>query len=86
MVNGEISSNTVFIVDIYNPYSPYNDNVRLIFWLNGRQWAIKQVKLNWGKPIVPALIDDETQPEDFYLYNTLEEAQNFVHMLQRINR
>lgn len=83
--NTGIASNTVFIIDTYNPFSPYNDNVRSIFWLHGQSWAIKEVACEWGKPIIPTLVGEEVRPENFYLYNTLEEAKAYIHTIQRLN-
>lgn len=84
--SGTPSNNTVFIVDIYNPYSPYNDNVRSIFWLNERQWCIRELTCSWGKPVIHTLIEDDVQPKDFYLYNTYEEALSYIKNLIKINR
>lgn len=79
-------SNTVFIIDTYHPFSPYNDNVRFTFWLHDNSYAIKEVKCTWGKPIVPTLIDEEVRPEWFYLYDTFEDAMTYVHTIQRLNK
>lgn len=78
---------TVFIIDTYNPFSPYTGSVRSIFWLNGRQWCIREVKCEWGKPQIGLNFEDNApEPEDFLLYNTYEEAVDFIKKLQQINR
>lgn len=78
---------TVFIIDTYNPFSPQNINVCSIFWLNGKQWCIREVECEWGKPKIGISFEDNApEPEDFLLYNTYEEALMFVNKLKQINR
>lgn len=78
---------TVFIIDTYDAFSSYNDTVRYIFQMNGRPWCIKEVTCNWGKPNIGISFEEcPPQPEDFYLYNTYEEALNYVEKLKKINR
>ena len=78
---------TVFIIDTYNPFSPYTNTVRVVFKLNDRQWCIREVECEWGKPQIGLSFEDcAPEPEDFFLYNTYEEAIEFVQKLQKINR
>lgn len=78
---------TVFIIDTYNPFSPYTGSVRSIFWINDRQWCIREVECEWGKPQIGLSFEDNApEPEDFLLYNTYEEALMFVNKLKQINR
>lgn len=58
---------TVYICDLYNKYS--SDKVVDIFNLNGRWWAIKEVKLEWGVPKLNNIEEDNSMP--FHIYNTL---------------
>lgn len=74
---------TVFIIDIYNKYQ-HNDNCRKIFKLNNREYCIREVTLDWGQPNFPEKdLDDNFT--SWHLYNTLDEAKNFVRKLKRIN-
>lgn len=72
---------TVFIVDVYNPYMK-NENVRKVFSYNNNLYCIRETALNWGTPLVELPLDDSTNlSTGFYLYNTYEEANNYVEEL-----
>ena len=75
------SSQTCFIVDLYNKYRD-KDRARQIFQLNGRWWAILEVELEWGEPVLDR-VDGEDDFSFYHLYNTLEEAQEYVKQIRR---
>ena len=78
---------TLFIVDIYNPYSPYNKDVRAIFTINSKKLCIREVEMSWGMPKIGISFDeDAAEPQDFHIYNTYEEAENYISRLKKINR
>lgn len=78
---------TVFIVDIYNPYSPYNNDVRKVFIINSKQICIREVTMSWGMPEIGVSFDDcAAEPQDFRVYDTYEEAENYINKLKKINR
>lgn len=71
----------VYVVDTYTPYMK-NEGVKKVFNYNGREYAIKEVELEWGTPQLNLPIDDTTDPATgFYLYNSFEEANRFVEEL-----
>ena len=72
----QLTNNTVFIVDCYSPYMR-NADVRKIFTYNDNLFCIREVPLKWGIPLRESLIDDEDNP-NFKLYNTYEEANEYV--------
>lgn len=76
----ENNSQTVFLIDEYNKYRD-KDKVRGIYLLNGRYWAILETELVWGKPQLDRFDSDEIE---FHLYSTLEEAQDFMHALKKL--
>ena len=71
---------TVYVIDLYNKFSP--DKVISKHRINGRWWAIKEVPLLWGIPQLAKI--DEDDPMSFRLYNTLEEAEQYVRELKKI--
>ena len=75
----ESGTDTVFIIDNYNKYT--GDKVISTFMLNGRWFAIKEVLLEWGYPKLSSIEEDEPF---FRLYNTYEEAQEYVRTLRRL--
>lgn len=75
-----INHGTVFIIDNYNKYT--KDKVISTFMLNGRWFAIKEVSLEWGQPQLSSIEEDENS--FFRLYNTYEEAQEYVRTLKRL--
>lgn len=76
-------NNTVFIVDTYNKYT--SDNVKSIFSVNGNLYCIKEVELNFGKPILHSIEESEDKSLRFHLYDTYEDAEKFVRELKRIS-
>lgn len=71
----------VYIVDVYNPYAR-NRNVMFRFIYHNQWWCIRRATLDWGIPQDTALeMDDEYSR--FHLYNTYEEAMEFVRQLRK---
>lgn len=72
---------TVFLIDIYNKFS--SDKIVSTFKINNREYCIKEVELMWGAPILNSIEEDAEQPY-FKLYNTLEEAKEYVRQLKQL--
>lgn len=72
---------TVYIIDTYSKYCP--DTIISTFKVNGREYALKEVELNWGVPQLSSIEEDLEQPY-FKLYNTLDEAKEYVRQLKRL--
>ena len=77
----ESTEQKVYIIDLYNKFDA--KNTVSIFKINGRWWAIKKVSLNWGKPQLNIIEENEDPYLHFHLYNTLEEAQQYVHSIKQ---
>lgn len=77
----ESTEQKVYIIDLYNKFDA--KNTVSIFKINDRWWAIKKVSLNWGKPQLNIIEENEDPYLHFYLYNTLEEAQQYVHSIKQ---
>lgn len=75
-----------FIIDSYNRYDQWNrDHARYIFEINGHWYAVYWVQMEWGLPRLPFRIDGNGDPKQYFVYNTYEEAMEFVHRMKRMN-
>ena len=73
-----------FIVDSYNKYDQWDRAHSLYtFTLNENWYAIKEVELEWGRPVLPIRIGEEQ--DEYYVYGSYEEAQAFVRKIKKIN-
>ena len=70
---------TVFILDLYDKFSP--DKVISKFRINDRWWAIKEVPLEWGEPQL-SKIEEDSIP--YYLYETEDEAREYVRKIKHL--
>ena len=73
-------SKNVFIIDSYDKFT--TDKVVSVFRINDNWWAIKEVPLFWGVPQRNKIEDDEYT--FFQIYETLEEAQQYVSSIKRL--
>lgn len=78
----ESDKQKVYIIDLYNKFD--SEDVVSVFKINGRWWAIKCVSLKWGKPQLHLIEENENPYIHFHLYNTLEEAQSYVHKIKQL--
>lgn len=76
----ENTNQVVYIIDIYSQFSL--DKIVDVFYLNNRWWAIKEVNLEWGIPQLQSIEEDD--PMSFHIYNTLDEAKEYVHSLKKL--
>ena len=75
----------VYVIDIYNPNNAKrNEDAVQIFRLNQSYFAIFSVPLQWGKPAFKNQTIDESEYDDFYIYETLDEAKAFVRKLKEL--
>lgn len=75
-----------YIIDTYNQYSRWDrEHTKYIFELNEQWYAIKEVILNWGVPDLPQQVDRDLYPETYQIYNTYEDAMEFVHTMKQLN-
>ena len=73
---------TVFIIDVYNKFS--NDKIISVFKINGNWYCIKEVELNFGKPILSSIEESEDKYLNFHLYNTVEEARQYIQKIKQL--
>ena len=72
---------TVYIIDVYSKYN--SDTVVSTFVINGKEYSIKRVGLEWGAPVLSSIEESVEQPY-FKLYNTLDEAKEYVKQLKQL--
>lgn len=73
----------MFIIDVYSKFQN-NNNVRKIFSLYSKQYCIREINnLEWGQPVFQEK-DIEDDYSFFQLYNTFEEAEQYVRELKKI--
>ena len=72
---------TVYIIDLYQKFN--NDKIIFTFLLNGREFCVKEVQLEWGVPQLSSIEEDLEQPY-FHIYNTLEEAREYIRKLKQL--
>ena len=71
-----------YIIDIYSPFG-HNDNVVYIFKLHNADFCIRKIKeFQWGQPILQNNLIEEEQFNNYYVYNTLEEALTYIRRLK----
>ena len=72
----------VYIIDLYNKYD--KDEIISTFKINGRWWAIKKVELNWGRPQLSSIEENEDPYLNFQIYETLDAAKAYVSSIKRL--
>lgn len=79
--NMEDTKQTVYIIDSYSKYS--GDTIVSTFIINGKEYALKEVELNWGIPLLSSVEEDAEQPY-FKLYTTIDEAKEYIRQLKQL--
>lgn len=75
-----------FIIDTYNKFDRFDKQHSIYrFSINEVEYAVKEVELFWGQPLLPEKVDQEQHPENYRVYGSLEEAMEFVHIMKRLN-
>lgn len=77
---------TAFIIDTYNKFDIFDrEHSRYVFEINGNMYAIKEVYMKWGRPKLPLRIGAEKDQEQYKIYDTYEDAMEFVHTMRGLN-
>lgn len=75
-----------FIVDRYNRFDSWDRaHARFTFNINKQWYGIMEIRLEWGLPQLKFRVDQEPRPYDYKIYNTYEEALQFVRFMISIN-
>lgn len=71
-----------FIIDLYNKHA-INNNVVSVFKIHGINFCIRKIQeFEWGQPIFPEK-DIEDNYTQYHVYQTLEEAQQYIRFLKQ---
>ena len=75
-----------FIIDTYSKFNRWDrEHAVHIFTVNEVWYAIKEVELEWGMPILPEKVDSDTRPSSYFIYGSKEEALRFVSLMKSLN-
>ena len=75
-----------FIIGTYNKYDSWDrQHARYKFMINEQWYAIKEVELEWGKPVLPMRVDIDERYDDYFIYDTYENAMEFVRRIKMMN-
>ena len=75
-----------FIIDTYNKYDAWDRaHSKYVYCLNEQWYAIKEVQLEWGKPILPFNIENNRDPNTYYVYDTIDSAMKYVQQIKTLN-
>ena len=81
----EETNQCAYIVDVFNPYNKeQNKNVVFKCKVYNQWWAIYRVKLEWARPILEGWPADASEFNSYHIYNTAEEAIDFLHELKQL--
>lgn len=73
-----------YVIDTYNRWSKWDrEHSVYTFTINDNWYAIKEVELEWGFPVLPFRADMDQHPEDYYVYGTYGDALQFVQCMRR---
>ena len=75
-------SQYVYILDSYNKFE--SDDVVEVFTINSRWYAIKRVKLYFGRPILSNVEKNEDESIHFHIYESLDDAKAYVRKLKML--
>ena len=76
-----------FIITTYNKYNQWDRaHSRYTFEINGQQYAIMEVGLEWGQPQLQLSIEKDDNPGAYRLYSTYNDALQFVKHIRHLNK
>ena len=75
-----------FIIKAYNKYDRWDkEHATHIFSINDVPYAVMRVGMEWGLPQVPSPMEYEDNLELYQVYDTEEQAMEFVHLMHSLN-
>ena len=75
-----------YIIGTYNKFDTW-DRAHSVykFELNGQWYAIKEVEMAWGLPMLEFQVDRDDVPETYHIYERVEDAMEFVRKVRCAN-
>lgn len=75
-----------YLIDGYDKWNKWDREHSLyIFDINEQEFAIKEVRLEWGIPQLPLHVDRDDESNTYFLYSSYEEALQFVRTMKSLN-
>lgn len=75
-----------YIIDSYNKYDSWDRSHAIYkFNINKNDYAVKEIELCWGMPMLEYRVDREEYPQSYYIYESRDEAIAFAKMLYKLN-
>ena len=76
-----------YLIDTYNRYDKWDREHSLyVFTINEQKYAIKEVMLDWGEPQLPMRLGEHKDPSFYFIFNSYEEAEQYVKYMKALNR
>ena len=75
-----------YIIKSYNKYDRWDrEHATHVFSINDVPYAIMRVDMEWGLPQVPSPMEYEDNLKLYQVYDTEEQAMEFVHLMHSLN-
>lgn len=76
-----------FLIGTYNKYDSWDrEHSKYVFEINEVWYAVKEVSMEWGLPQLRFRADQEQYPENYRIYDTYEDAMQFVYQMKQLAR
>ena len=75
-----------YIIKSYNKYDRWDrEHATHVFSINDVPYAVMKVGMEWGLPQIPSPMEYEDNPGIYHIYDTEEQAMEFVHLMHSLN-
>lgn len=78
-----------YIINRYNKYDQWDrEHQRKVFEINGNEYAVFEVEMEWGLPRLPYRIDGmdtEQSVRQIHVYDTYQDVMKFVVLMKSLN-
>lgn len=76
-----------YIIDNFDRFNSWDrEHSVYITHINDCPIAIKEVEMEWGLPQIPPSTLCEDYKEIYYVYNTIDEAMDYIKLIKRLNQ